>query len=383
MVAPLHAVTTLLLTLGREHFRRTHASVDGGLRLERVHRAADGTRKMVFRLRARAPRGPARPARGSLRSARLTAARGRAERPDRALARGLRNASLTPSYPKEASAAPDGAGARWRARRARCWGLARRLTGPARTGGPGGRGRGRGGGFVAGSPPYPSHQAGRTRRLTGPARAAGLGGRGRGRGGGGGAHPDRAARRRPAAHDAVREQPGRLRHELPVLPHRPPGPARAAVGRADRGAGAPLPARAARSPARPGRPEPCPLWAARCPACPGRPMSCTPGGASPARLGSIQTTMSSKSLERQLQIRLRRARRWWKRGGWWRPRRRGARPSRWRPSPTLSTWAWVRPPPFVAALLGRGTARRQRGAAACWASQGCWHGSSLGVLAMP
>ncbi len=41
MVAPLHAVTTLLLTLGREHFRRTHASVDGGLRLERVHRAAD------------------------------------------------------------------------------------------------------------------------------------------------------------------------------------------------------------------------------------------------------------------------------------------------------------------------------------------------------
>ena len=380
MVAPLHAVTTLLLTLGREHFRRTHASVDGGLRLERVHRAADGTRKMVFRLTARAPRGTARPARGSPCSARLTAARGRAERPDRALARGLRNASLTPSYPKGASAAPDGAGARWRARRARCWGLARRLTGPARTGGPGGRGRGRGGGFVAGSPPYPSHQAGRTRRLTGPARAAGPGGRGRGRGSGGGAHPDRAARRRPAAHDAVREQPGRLRHELPVLPHRPPGPARAAVGRADRGAGAPLPARAARSPARPGRLSPARSgWPDALPA---------PGGPCPARQGAqalhawVQTTMSLKSRERQLQRRLRRARRWWKRGGWWRPRRRRARPTRWRPSPTLSTWAWVRPPPFVAALLGRGTAR-QRGSAACWASQGCWRGCSLGLAAMP
>lgn len=44
---------------GREHFKQTRASVDGGLRLERVHRAADNTRKMVFRLTVRTslPRG--------------------------------------------------------------------------------------------------------------------------------------------------------------------------------------------------------------------------------------------------------------------------------------------------------------------------------------
>ena len=38
---------------GREHFKQTRASVDGGLRLERVHRAADNTRKMIFRLTVR------------------------------------------------------------------------------------------------------------------------------------------------------------------------------------------------------------------------------------------------------------------------------------------------------------------------------------------
>ena len=43
---------------GREHFKQTRASVDGGLRLERVHRAADNTRKMIFRLTVRTSLSP-------------------------------------------------------------------------------------------------------------------------------------------------------------------------------------------------------------------------------------------------------------------------------------------------------------------------------------